>query len=256
MKTVAVIPARYASSRLPGKPLLRETGRCLIQHVCEQVAAARGIDAVFVATDDERIASAVASFGGRAILTRADHPSGTDRICEALERIDGDDDQIVLNVQGDEPEIEPAALEALIGRMRAEPGLNVATLAAPFPEELDPADPSAVKVVLDARGRALYFSRARIPHPRDPEPDDPVARPLLHLGVYAYRRGFLRRFASWPPGVLERIEKLEQLRLLERGEPIAVVRVERASVGIDTPQDYARFVARWRARESHEASRP
>ncbi len=254
MKTVAVIPARYGSTRLPGKPLLRETGRFLIQHVCEQVGRSRRIEAVFVATDDVRIVEAVASFGGRAILTRPDHPSGTDRICEALGQIPGDDDQLVVNVQGDEPEIEPAALDALIERMHAEPDVGVGTLAAPFPEGLDPADPSAVKVVLDARGRALYFSRARIPHPRDLEPDDPVARPLLHLGVYALRRGFLRRFASWPPGVLERIERLEQLRILERGEPVAVVRVSRASIGIDTPQDYARFVARWRA--THEASRP
>ncbi len=253
MQTVAVIPARYGSSRLPGKPLLRETGRWLIQHVCEQVEQSRLIEAVFVATDDARIVEAVASFGGRAILTRADHASGTDRICEALEQIPGDDDQLVVNVQGDEPEIEPAALDALIERMRAEPELNVGTVAAAFPAGLDPDDPSAVKVVLDERGRALYFSRARIPHPRDLEPDDPVTRPLLHVGVYAYRRAFLRRFASWPPGALERIEKLEQLRILERGEPIAVVRVQRAGVGIDTPQDYARFVARWRA--THEASR-
>lgn len=248
MDVVAVIPARYASTRYPGKPLLNATGKYLIQHVYERAAAARTVTRCLVATDDARIRDAVRSFGGEAVMTRPDHPSGTDRIAEVVCGLPGDDRDIVLNVQGDEPELAPAYLDRLVQRLAAEPPREcpIATLACPFPADADPRDPNAVKVVLNQENRALYFSRALIPYPRDPGVAGP-GRPLLHLGVYAYRRAFLLQLAAWPPGGLEQIEKLEQLRVLERGYALAVEIVPESSVGIDTPRDYDQFVARWRA---------
>lgn len=244
----AVIPARYASTRLPGKPLLNETGKYLIQHVYDRVLGSRLITSCLVATDDDQIAKAVRSFGGPVELTRRDHVSGTDRIVEVMERRGGDPDDIVLNVQGDEPELEPAYLDRLVERMLAG-SWDCATLAAPFPADCDPNDPNYVKVVRDLRGRALYFSRARVPYPRDES--DKARMPagaLLHLGVYAYRLAFLLEFARLKPSSLERIEKLEQLRVLENGYAMAVETVEHASAGVDTPADYEAFVRRWRAR--------
>lgn len=247
MNAIAVIPARYGSTRFPGKPLLRQTGRYLIEHVYERVRQARSITRCVVATDDQRILEAVRSFGGDVMMTRADHPSGTDRIAEVARGIPGSADDIILNVQGDEPEIEPANLDALVARLARESAdCPVATLACPFPTGADPRDPNAVKVVLNSAGRALLFSRSLIPYPRDGEQDVPRSTWLLHVGVYAYRRAFLLDFATWRPGVLEGIEKLEQLRVLERGFAIAVERVAQAALGVDTPADYESFVARWR----------
>ncbi len=247
MQAVAIIPARYASTRFPGKPLVRATGKYLIQHVYEQVCRARRIGRCVVATDDPRIEAAVREFGGEVAMTRPDHPSGTDRIAEVVRGLPAQADDIILNIQGDEPEIEPTYLDRLVDRLAAEsPDCPVATLACPFPDEADPRDPNCVKVVLNSARRALYFSRSLIPYPRDGGERGPAAHPLLHLGVYAYRRAFLLQFATWQPGVLEQIEKLEQLRVLERGHALAVELVEHASVGIDTPQDYERFVARCR----------
>jgi 3-deoxy-manno-octulosonate cytidylyltransferase (CMP-KDO synthetase) len=247
MEVVAIIPARYGSTRFPGKPLARQTGKYLIQHVYEQVRQARGIRRCLVATDDVRIEAAVREFGGEAAMTRPDHPSGTDRIAEVVRRLDGADDDIILNVQGDEPEIEPADLDRLASRLAREPAdCPTATLACPFPPDTDPRDPNCVKVVTNNAGRALYFSRSLVPYPRDSDGGGTRDRWLLHLGVYAYRRGFLLKLAGWEPGVLEQIERLEQLRVLERGYAMAVEVVEHAAVGIDTPQDYERFVARWR----------
>jgi len=247
MDVVAVIPARYASTRFPGKPLARETGKYLIQHVYERVLAARRIARCIIATDDARIASAVQEFGGQVAMTRPDHPSGTDRIAEVVRGLPGAPDDIILNVQGDEPEIEPAYLDRLAARLAREPvDCPIATLACPFPPDADPRDPNCVKVVLNSAGRALYFSRSLIPYPRDGGGGGAPDRCLLHLGVYAYRRSFLLELAAWFPGVLERIEKLEQLRVLERGIALAVELVEHACVGIDTPQDYEQFVARCR----------
>lgn len=252
MDVIAVIPARYASTRFPGKPLARQTGQYLIQHVYGRVKATRLIPRCIVATDDERIAAAVREFGGEVALTRADHPSGTDRIAEVIRGLSGAPDDIVLNVQGDEPEIEPVYLDRLVERLAGEPlDCPIATLACPFPPDADPRDPNCVKVVVNAAGRALYFSRALIPYPRDGSGGATSGRWLLHLGVYAYRRAFLLQLATLKPGVLEQIEKLEQLRVLERGTPLAVELVERASVGIDTPQDYEQFVARWNERTKH-----
>ncbi len=244
----AVIPARFASTRLPGKPLLASTGKYLIQHVCERVGAARLITSCVVATDDERILRAVRSFGGDVEVTRADHVSGTDRIAEVMSRRGGGPDDIVLNVQGDEPELEPAYLDRLVRLMRGG-AWDCATLACPFPADADPSDPNCVKVVKDLRGKALYFSRSRVPYPRD-ESDSARVRDtvLLHLGVYAFRLAFLLKFGGLRPSPLELLEKLEQLRVLEHGYAMAVETVEHASPGVDTPADYEAFVRRWRAR--------
>jgi 3-deoxy-manno-octulosonate cytidylyltransferase (CMP-KDO synthetase) len=242
--TAAIIPARYGSKRFPGKALARETGKYLVQHVYEQVARAKRCQRVLVATDDQRILDAVRSFGGGALMTSRDHPSGTDRIAEAARTLP-DDFDLILNVQGDEPQIEPEALDRLIALLQARSDCNMATLACPFTRTEDVLRPDRVKVVLDGRGCAMFFSRSVIPYPRQEagRPSDP-RRWLLHLGVYAYRRPFLERFTAWPPTPLELTEELEQLRPLEHGERIAVAVIERASIGVDTPEDYAAFVKR------------
>lgn len=251
MDVIAIIPARYGSTRFPGKPLARQTGKYLIQHVCERVAQAQQVQRCIVATDDERIAEAVRTFGGEAVFTRPDHPSGTDRIAEVVAQSAGDADDIILNVQGDEPELEPGHLDRVVARLAGERDeCPVATLAAPFPADSDPADPNCVKVVTNSAKRALYFSRSLIPYPRDGGESATLTRWLLHVGVYAYRRAFLLKLAAWEPGELEQIEKLEQLRVLERGYAMAVEVVKNACAGIDTPHDYEQFVARCRARSA------
>ncbi|MFO0951567.1 MAG: 3-deoxy-manno-octulosonate cytidylyltransferase [Isosphaeraceae bacterium] len=243
MDIVAVIPARYASTRLPGKPLLSDTGRPLIQHVVEAARRARRLTRVIVATDDTRIFDAVAAFGGEAVMTRADHPSGTDRVAEVAAGIPNAG--IVVNLQGDEPEISPDALDLVASLLENDPAAKMSTLATPIRDEAVYLDPSCVKVVCSASGQALYFSRSPIPHHRDGLPAPPFG--LLHLGLYAYRRDFLLSLAGSPPSPLEKAEKLEQLRVLEAGVPIRVGVVEEPSVGVDTPEDYRRFVERWRA---------
>ncbi len=243
MEIVAVIPARFASTRLPGKPLLSETGRPLIQHVVEAARRARRLDRVIVATDDARIAEAVARFGCECMMTRIDHPSGTDRVAEVAAALDGAG--IVVNLQGDEPEVSGAALDRVVSLLEDDHGAPMATLATPIRTEAVYRDPSCVKVVLSRSGRALYFSRSPIPHHRDGPSGATLAH--LHLGLYAYRRDFLLGLAQLPPSPLERAEKLEQLRALEAGYPIAVGIVEEPSIGVDTLEDYRRFVARWRA---------
>ncbi len=259
--TAAVIPARFASTRFPGKSLAAETGKPLIQHVWERVCEASAINRVVVATDDRRIAEAVRSFGGEAMMTRPDHPSGTHRVGEVVRAMGAGANDIVLNVQGDEPEIDPSVLDRLIERMGATgtagiagTACPIATLACPFddagPREGpgSPVDPNCVKVVLDGRDRALYFSRSLIPYPR---PDHGVvARPsrwLLHLGVYAFRAETLLEItdpSATPRESLAVVESLEQLRWLEEGRSMAVVVVEPQPPGIDTPEDYAAFVTR------------
>lgn len=237
-KTIAVIPARLASTRLPAKPLLRETGKYLIQHVWERVAQARGIDAVLVATDDARIADAVRSFGGQAVMTSSEHRCGTDRIAEVMRERD---EQVVVNVQGDEPEIDPAAVERVAGLVDP-PRFPMATLAAPLHEEQRWRDPAQVKVVLGHDGDALYFSRG--PIPSTPTGGFAPGACLGHVGMYAYTRDFLLEFTRLPVGRLEQVERLEQLRALEHGVSIRVGVVEDAPRGIDTPEDYRRFVER------------
>ena len=248
MDVVAIIPARYGSTRFPGKALANQTGKYLIQHVHERAAAARCVGRCIVATDDQRIMAAVRSFGGEAAMTRADHPSGTDRIAEVVRTMPGRADDIIVNVQGDEPELEPEYLDRLVERLEAEGECSAATLACPFPPGSDPRDPNCVKVVLNAAGRALYFSRSLIPYAREIGGVSNPGEWLLHLGVYAYRRAFLLEITSRRPSPLERAEKLEQLRVLENGIALAVEVVQRACVGIDTPEEYEQFVARWQAR--------
>jgi 3-deoxy-manno-octulosonate cytidylyltransferase (CMP-KDO synthetase) len=229
-----VIPARLASTRLPRKLLLRETGKYLLEHVYGAVARARSLDAVWIATDSAEIAEAARSFGAGVELTRSDHRTGTDRVAEVVARWPSV--ELAVNVQGDEPELRSLDVDRLVDTL-ARSGADVATLAAPCPAELV-GDPSTVKVVTDLAGRALYFSRSPIPHARFEG-----AAPLQHVGAYAFRREALDAFARLEPSPLERVEGLEQLRFLEHGRSIAVVTIERAPVGVDTPADYARFVA-------------
>lgn len=242
MRVAVVIPARFASSRLPGKPLLRDTGKYLIQHVYERAREAECAADVIVATDDDRIFAAVREFGGRPVMTREDHPSGTDRVAEVAAHLASD---VVINLQGDEPQLDPRAIDLLAGLMR-DSAADMATLAVPVADLDTYRSPNVVKVVCDDRGRALYFSRAPIPFVRDSVPDF-AARParfLQHVGIYAYRRDFLLKIAGAPPHPLEQAEKLEQLRVLGTGGTIIVGLVEHAHRGVDTPADYAEFV-RW-----------
>ena len=246
MSTAIIIPARYSSTRLPGKPLLRETGKYLIQHVYERTCQARGVAQVIVATDDTRIAAAVERFGGRCFMTGRHHPSGTDRVAEVARSLTAD---LIINVQGDEPLIDPRSLELLAELMTRDPGAVMATLAVPIRSAEQWQNPNCVKVVCDKAGRALYFSRSPIPFVRDGSPDFQANPPRFfqHLGVYAYRREFLLNLAVLPAHPLEAAEKLEQLRVLAHGHSIVVGTVSEAGVGVDTYDDYRRFVAAYRA---------
>ena len=245
MEILAVIPARLGSTRLPGKPLLSETGRPLIQHVVEQVRTALRPTRIVVATDDHRIVEAVEAFGGEAMLTRADHPSGTDRVAEVAARFENAD--IIVNVQGDEPELPGGIIDRAVEVLLRDPDAPMATLATPIQDASIFENPGCVKAVLGQNGRALYFSRSPIPFHRD---GPPVSGPLgyLHLGLYVYRREFLLKLTTLAPSPLEGTEKLEQLRVLEAGYPIAIGVVDEPSVGVDTPEDYRRFVERWQRR--------
>ena len=250
MAIVGIIPARFASTRLPGKPLLSDTGKPLIQHVVEAASRATRLNRIIVATDDARIAEAVERFGGEVALTRADHPTGTDRVAEVIARMP--EARLIVNIQGDEPELSGAAIDLVVELLEADAEAPMATLATPIRDLAVYRDPSCVKVVRSTAGRALYFSRSPIPHHRDGPPDllaDPPLA-LLHLGLYAYRRDFLLTLATMPPSPLEAAEKLEQLRVLEAGHPIALGIVQERSIGIDTPDDYRRFVERWRASQA------
>jgi len=236
-----VIPARFASTRFPAKILASETGRPLVQHVVDQVRRCQRVREVIVAVDDERISNALKPFGTKCVMTSPSHPSGTDRIAEVAR---GLSDGIVVNVQGDEPEIEPGIVDGLIARLE-ESTDDMATAAAPFPVGANPGEANLVKVVMGLDGRALYFSRSMIPCRRDAADGRPAVY-YLHLGIYAYRREFLLQYASWPPTPCESAEKLEQLRALEHGRSIYVLKVARATHGIDTAQQYAEFVKRYR----------
>jgi len=240
-RVIGVVPARWASTRLSGKPLAMIAGKPMIQRVAEQVVKAKSLDAVLVATDDQRIAGAVDSFGisgVKAVLTRADHPSGTDRIAEAIEHTECD---VAINIQGDEPLIEPGLIDRLAGVMTAG-DWDMATAAAPIESEEDLSNPSIVKAVFSRDGQALYFSRSPIPFVRDPETDVAGAH-WRHLGIYAYRRDYLLKLVAEPPCALENIEKLEQLRALHIGCRMHVLQVEDTGIGVDTPEDIARVEA-------------
>ena len=238
MKYIAVIPARYASTRFPGKPLAMLGGKTVIQRVCEQVASI--LPEVYVATDDERIFRAVEAFGGRAVMTRTDHKSGTDRIEEAVEKI-GTLADVVINVQGDEPFIQPSQVETLM-HLFDNPETQIGTLGKPFETVEAVKNPNSPKIVVDNKGFALYFSRSVIPYIRGVEESQWLGHyPFLkHLGIYAYRREVLAKVTRLPQGRLEKAESLEQLRWLENGYRIRVGLSDVETVGIDTPEDLSR----------------
>jgi len=234
MRTAAVIPARYASSRFPGKPLADLAGKTMIQRVYERAARARLVDRVLVATDDDRIREAVRAFGGEVVMTRADHPTGTDRIAEAVAGLDV---EVIANVQGDEPLLDPAEIDGVVAPLLEDPALVMSTMASPITDPRDVADPGVVKVVMDRRGRALYFSRHPIPFYRSG-----TGPHYKHFGLYGYRREFLLRYAALEPTPLEQAEALEQLRALEHGYDIQVVVSPHDSVSVDTPEDLERVL--------------
>jgi len=284
MSCAALIPARYASTRLPAKALLQETGKYLVQHVYEQVAKAVRIREIIVATDDERIVEAVESFGGRAVMTSAAHRSGSDRVAEAAAGLDA---ELILNVQGDEPEIDPDLLDRIAGFLAEHPATPICTAAVPINDPAVFLDPNTVKVVIGRsagsagglpspgsagsaadlvsleggieHGRALYFSRAAIPHGGQPygvrSGEIQLPQPLQHIGIYGFQREALFAFTSLPRVPLERAERLEQLRALHYGMQIEVLVTAKSPQGIDTPEDYRTFVARHNQHRSREGDR-
>jgi 3-deoxy-manno-octulosonate cytidylyltransferase (CMP-KDO synthetase) len=236
-KALAVIPARYGAQRLPGKPLALIAGKPMIQHVYERVRAASSVGPVIVATDDRRILECVESFGGQAMMTEATHRSGTDRVAEVAAQYDS---EVIANIQGDEPLIEPQMIDDCIAALLLDERARIATLACEVLDIREYDDPNVVKVVTNRWGTALYFSRAPIPYFRDqPKEKDREAMSMIlkHVGVYVFRREFLFKFATSRQGVLERIESLEQLRALEYGHKIKVVRTRRPTIAVDTPED-------------------
>ncbi len=233
MQTLGVIPARFGSTRFPGKSLALICGKPLVVWVYEAACRAGRLDQVVVATDDTRIAEAVRVVGGEVVMTRADHPSGTDRIAEAACGYDAD---VIVNIQGDEPLVKAALLDELVETMVDDKRWDMATAATPIRTVADLHSPSVVKVVWGADHRALYFSRATIPHFRDAAPDT-LTPAWRHLGIYAYRRDFLDRFVAAPPSPLEEAEKLEQLRALHIGARMAVIETDDDGIGVDTPAD-------------------
>jgi 3-deoxy-manno-octulosonate cytidylyltransferase (CMP-KDO synthetase) len=233
-----VIPARWGSTRFPGKMLHPIAGKPLLRHVWERVLGARGIARIVIATDDRRIAEAASAFGADVTMTSAKHPSGTDRIAEATAKLHGITH--VINVQGDEPLIDPKLIESLASTLRRDPSVGMITAATPFSNTGEADDPNCVKVVLSSKNDALYFSRSRIPFHRDAGDRKSAVTPLLHLGLYGYRRDILRKLVRFAPSPLEQCEKLEQLRALENGIPIRVVITPHRGIGVDTPGDVAR----------------
>jgi 3-deoxy-manno-octulosonate cytidylyltransferase (CMP-KDO synthetase) len=242
MRAAAVIPARMASTRFPGKPLADLTGKPMIVHVLERVARCQSVGRILVATDDARIVDAVRAAGFEARMTDPAHPNGTSRVAEVARTLD---EELIVNVQGDEPQIEPALVDRTVEALAARPDMPMATLVSPFAPGEDPANPNIVKCVTAVDGRALYFSRSLVPFDRDRAPG--AAAPRKHVGLYAYRRSFLDVFVRLAPTPLERTESLEQLRALEHGHPILCAEGEAHFTGIDTPEQYAEFVRRVQA---------
>lgn len=233
---VIVIPARYGSTRLPGKPLVALAGTSMIQRVYERAKLSKMATRVIVATDDERIVKAVEGFGGEARMTRSEHRTGTERVAEVAAHTDG---QVFVNVQGDEPLLDPMVVDSAIKALLEEPAASIATVATPIKIPGDIMDPNIVKTVLDFDDNALYFSRAPIPWVRDTG-SKVQARHLKHLGLYVFQRDALLEYPTLPQGTLEKIEQLEQLRWLENGWKIRVAEVEHDSVSVDVPEDVAR----------------
>lgn len=243
MSAVAIIPARLGSTRFPRKVLADRTGKPLVQHVWERARLASSLSRVVIATDDRTVHDAVLAFGGDSVMTSVDHPNGTSRLAEAAAILDLEPDRIIVNVQGDEPELEPETIDAAVAALKRT-NSPMATAAAPFAPGDDAADPNIVKVVCRLDGVAMYFSRSLIPFDRDRR-SGPDAAVFRHIGLYAYRRAFLDQYIALPPTPLERCEQLEQLRALQYGHAIAVAMVKEARAGIDTPEQYDAFVARW-----------
>jgi 3-deoxy-manno-octulosonate cytidylyltransferase (CMP-KDO synthetase) len=239
MQLIALIPARYGSTRFPGKPLADICGKPLIQRVYEQARRVPELDGLYVATDDERIRSCVEDFGGRAVMTRADHPSGSDRLAEAAHLLELAPEDIVLNIQGDQPLFPVDLIGQLAAPFRQDPAAVMVTPARKIADLELALNPNVVKVVFDRRCRALYFSRSILPFWRE------AGRPYFyrHIGIYAYRVGFLQEFVHLPPGRWEEAEKLEQLRALEHGFPIHIVETEGDTLEVDTPEDLRRAAA-------------
>ncbi len=253
-RVVGIIPARYGSTRLPGKALRLILGKPMVQRVYERALLAHGISSVWVATDDERIARVVRSFGGQAIMTSPDHPSGTDRLAEATRAMDAD---IVVNIQGDQPFLDPVMIDEAAQPLLDDPSLPMATLMHPVHRPEDLQDPAVVKVVVDLAGNALYFSRSLVPYPRQALPQ-PVYE---HVGLYVYRREFLQKLARLPPTPLEKIESLEQLRVLEHGFRLRVVETKCrdhafSGFSVDTEQDLMRAEVMLREREPNKGGAP
>ncbi len=235
-KVIVVIPARYGSTRLAGKPLISLAGKPMIQRVYERAKMAQRAERVIVATDDERIVKAVEGFGGEARMTRTEHRTGTERIAEVAAREEGD---VFVNVQGDEPLLDPGAIDVAVNALLEEPAASISTVATPIKTPGDIMDPNIVKTVLDFDGNALYFSRAPIPWVRDTASKIQV-RHLKHLGLYVFQREALLEYATLPQGELERIEQLEQLRWMENGWKIRVAEVEHDAISVDVREDVAR----------------
>ena len=276
MKVIAVIPARYSSTRFAGKVLAKDTGKFLIQHTYEQACMAKLPEKVIIATDDEKVVAAAKEFGAECVLTSPDHQSGTDRIAEAVailadsgqriadseqelhakrytlnaneKRYTLDTDDIVINLQGDEPEIDPDSIDYLAKLLMDHPDCPMATLSADFQSAEQIADPNIVKVIIGRNKRAIYFSRQPIPYDRDAAGVGKVQQYQRHIGIYAYRKDFLLEITGLPQTPLEKIEKLEQLRAIEHGYPILVGKVQHTCDGIDTPEQYAEFVGRCKGR--------
>ncbi len=252
IRVIAVIPARWASARFPGKPLASLCGRPMIEYVYKRASRSALVDSVYVATDDERIADAVRGFGGRVKMTRDDHASGTDRVAEVAA---GEDADVIVNIQGDEPLIHPDDIDAGVKPLIDEGGLGMSTLAVALDSPEGFLDPNVVKVTRSANGNALYFSRAPIPYSRDvlsgegrvyekiaEKWEEISPKPLKHIGFYAYRKESLLRFAGLRPSPLEKWERLEQLRALEDGMAIRVVEIDRDAIGVDLPEDRERLL--------------
>jgi 3-deoxy-manno-octulosonate cytidylyltransferase (CMP-KDO synthetase) len=236
MKKVAFIPTRYRSTRFEGKPLALIAGIPMIQHVYERAVRCEALDETYVATDDQRIFDCVVGFGGKAIMTDAQHQSGTDRIAEAADRVQLDDHDIVVNIQGDQPIFQPTIITQLIAPLIEDPALPMSTLMHRIEDDRERYDTNHIKVVVDAKGYALYFSRLTIPYYRDRES---IPTHYKHLGIYAYRKHFLLTFTKLDYGVLEGAEKLEQLRALEHGHRIRVIETPFDSTEVDLPEDIA-----------------
>jgi 3-deoxy-manno-octulosonate cytidylyltransferase (CMP-KDO synthetase) len=247
-RILGVIPARFASSRFPGKSLATIAGKPMLQHVYERASQARYLSKLIVATDDERIYKAARSFGAAVVMTRADHLSGTDRVAEAAS---GDNASVIVNIQGDEPLIDPTAIDAATLALLDDPDVPMATLKKAIEDRREIDDPNVVKVVTNLAGDAIYFSRCAIPSERQGpyEREEPFARDdgravhYKHLGLYVYRREFLLAYSGLPVGPLERMERLEQLRALENGHRVRVVETDYESLGVDTPEDLERVSA-------------